>query len=67
MKMYVSYDIHLLSDKIFRVKEEKGGLFSKKKIELKDNDINLNFSNEYSPWDSFGVGNAQFGILLRFN
>lgn len=67
MKMYVSYDIPLLSDKIFRVKEEKGGLFSKKKIELNDNDINLDFSNNYSPWDSFGVGNTQFGILLRFN
>ncbi|MDR0748502.1 MAG: hypothetical protein LBF62_02885 [Tannerellaceae bacterium] len=65
MKMYFSYDIHLRSDKIFRIKEEKGGLFSKEKIELKDNDKNLYFNNN-SPWDSFDVGNAQFGLLIRF-
>jgi len=67
MSMYLLYDIHLHSDKIFRIKEEKGGLFSKKKIELKDNDVNLNFINGNSPWDSFDVGNAQFGVLLKFN
>ncbi|MFV0328888.1 MAG: carboxypeptidase-like regulatory domain-containing protein [Dysgonomonas sp.] len=66
IKMYMSYDIHLFSDKIFRVKEEKGGLFSKKKIELQDDDKSLSFSN-YSPWDSFSVNRLQIGVLLRFN
>lgn len=66
MKMYMSYDIHLSSDKIFRVKEEKGGLFSKKKIELQNDDKSLSFSN-YSPWDSFNVNRLQIGVLLRFN
>lgn len=65
VKMYMSYDFHLYSEKVLRLKEEKGGLFSKKKIELKENDMNLDFGNNYSPWDSFHVSNAQFGLLLR--
>ncbi|MDR1503574.1 MAG: carboxypeptidase-like regulatory domain-containing protein [Prevotella sp.] len=65
MKMYMSYDIYLSSDKIFRVKEEKGGLFSKKKIELQSDDDALIFNN-YSSWESFNVNRFQFGVLLRF-
>lgn len=61
----MSYDIHLSSDKIFRVKEEKGGLFSKKKIELQSDDDALIFNN-YSSWESFNVNRFQFGVLLRF-
>ncbi|MDR1717357.1 MAG: carboxypeptidase-like regulatory domain-containing protein [Prevotella sp.] len=66
VKMYMSYDIYLSTNKVFRIKEEKGGLFSKKKVELKNTDNNLIFNN-YSPWDSWGTTRFQAGILLRFN
>jgi hypothetical protein len=66
IKMYMSYDIYLSTNKVFRIKEENGGLFSKKKIEQKNTDNSLIFNN-YSPWDSWDMTRFQAGILLRFN
>ena len=67
VKFYVSYDIRTHSNQVFRLKEKEGGFFSKKTIEMNDDDKNLNIGNNDSPWAYLDVNRVQFGLLLNFN
>ena len=67
LKMYVGYNIDLHSKNVFRIKEEKGNLFTKKKVTISADDPGLQFKNTGNIWDTFTVHKWQAGISLVFN
>jgi hypothetical protein len=68
VKLSIGYNINLHSKNVFRIKEEKGNLFTKKKITLPADDPSLQFDdNNSKPWDSFIINKWQVGLSLVFN
>jgi hypothetical protein len=68
LKTYIGYNINLHSKNVFRVKEEKGNIFTKEKVTLSADDPNLQFNdNNRNIWDSFSIHKWQTGINLVFN
>jgi len=68
LKVFVSYNIDLHTKNVFRIKEEKGNIFTKKKITLSANDSGLTFKdNTINLWDSFTIHKWQAGISFVFN
>jgi hypothetical protein len=70
LKMYIGYNIPLHSKNVFRVKEESGTAFGKKKVTLSAADSSLLFGGDgdnRNVWDSFAIHAWQAGISLVFN
>jgi hypothetical protein len=68
VKLSIGYNINLHSKNVFRIKEEKGNLFTKKKITLPAGDPGLQFDDDNSNlWDSFIINKWQVALSLVFN
>lgn len=68
LKMYLGYNINLHNKNVFRIKEEKGNIFTKKKVTISADDPDLQFGdNTTNIWDSFTIHSWQAGISLVFN
>jgi len=68
LKLFVAYSIGINRKDVFRIKEEKGDLFSKKTATISATDPALTFDNDYvMPWSSLKIPAWQAGIALVFN
>ncbi|GEM_PF-2138831 len=68
LKLYAGYHFTLHSKNVFRIKEEKGSIFTKKKITLSASDPALTFhDNNMDIWNSFTIHRWQVGVSLVFN
>ncbi|MDR1937957.1 MAG: carboxypeptidase-like regulatory domain-containing protein [Tannerellaceae bacterium] len=67
LKLYIAYHIPLQTKNIFRVKEEKGGLFSKKTITINAEDPALSFSSDKNIWNTLSISKWEAGVAFVFN
>lgn len=68
LKLYVQYNWSVNNKDVFRIKEEKGGLFSKKKVTIPASDPGFSLpDHSLRPWDNMNISKWQFGIMLVLN
>lgn len=68
LKLFLAYHIEINKKDVFRIKEENGGLFSKKTATIRATDPALAFNNDHKEiWNSLMIPKCQAGIALVFN
>lgn len=68
LKVFIAYNIEINSKDVFRIKEEKGGLFQRKTAIIKAENPALAFDNANErPWNSLITPGWQAGVALVFN
>jgi len=68
LKIFLAYNIAIGNKDVFRIKEEKGGLFRKKTATIHATDQTLSFDTDYKEtWNALAAPKWQTGIALVFN
>lgn len=68
VKLFLNYNIPLSSKDVFRIKEEQGGLFSKKIATIRATHPTLTSDKQHAEtWNSLNIPRWQAGITLVFN